>query len=93
MANVYRRGTIHSRKRGFTAPFSGKLWHVTANSIDTGAASGPALVETLNKVARLNVAKPASTAVAAAPRELGGREGPEPTRFGDWELRGRCIDF
>jgi hypothetical protein len=27
------------------------------------------------------------------PRELGGRQGPEPTRFGDWELRGRCIDF
>ena len=26
-------------------------------------------------------------------REVGGREGPEPTRFGDWELRGRCIDF
>jgi hypothetical protein len=28
-----------------------------------------------------------------SPREVGGREGPEPTRFGDWELRGRCIDF
>jgi hypothetical protein len=27
------------------------------------------------------------------PREIGGREGPQPTRFGDWELRGRCIDF
>jgi hypothetical protein len=27
------------------------------------------------------------------PREVGGREGPQPTRFGDWELRGRCIDF
>ncbi len=26
-------------------------------------------------------------------REIGGRDGPEPTRFGDWELRGRCIDF
>jgi uncharacterized protein DUF1674 len=26
-------------------------------------------------------------------REVGGREGPDPTRFGDWELRGRCIDF
>jgi hypothetical protein len=25
--------------------------------------------------------------------EIGGRDGPEPTRFGDWELRGRCIDF
>jgi hypothetical protein len=30
---------------------------------------------------------------AKSPREIGGREGPEPTRFGDWELRGRCIDF
>jgi hypothetical protein len=37
--------------------------------------------------------QPAATIPAAATRELGGREGPEPTRFGDWELRGRCIDF
>jgi hypothetical protein len=35
----------------------------------------------------------ASAAGERKPRELGGREGPEPTRFGDWELRGRCIDF
>ncbi|RYZ57608.1 MAG: DUF1674 domain-containing protein [Proteobacteria bacterium] len=27
------------------------------------------------------------------PREQGGPEGPEPTRFGDWERKGRCIDF
>ena len=27
------------------------------------------------------------------PREVGGRDGPEPTRFGDWEKNGRCIDF
>jgi len=27
------------------------------------------------------------------PREIGGRQGPEPTRYGDWEMRGRCIDF
>lgn len=27
------------------------------------------------------------------PVEIGGREGPEPTRFGDWEKAGRCIDF
>jgi len=27
------------------------------------------------------------------PRELGGREGPEPTRFGDWELKGVTSDF
>jgi hypothetical protein len=27
------------------------------------------------------------------PPEVGGRKGPEPTRFGDWEKNGRCIDF
>ena len=26
-------------------------------------------------------------------REIGGPSGPEPTRFGDWERKGRCIDF
>jgi hypothetical protein len=25
--------------------------------------------------------------------EFGGRKGPEPTRYGDWEKNGRCIDF
>ncbi len=25
--------------------------------------------------------------------EFGGPKGPEPTRFGDWEKKGRCIDF
>jgi len=30
---------------------------------------------------------------ASMPREIGGRDGPEPTRFGDWEKNGRCIDF
>jgi hypothetical protein len=25
--------------------------------------------------------------------EIGGRDGPEPTRYGDWEKNGRCIDF
>jgi len=27
------------------------------------------------------------------PREIGGPKGPEPTRYGDWERKGRCIDF
>lgn len=33
-------------------------------------------------------------AAAAEPRaELGGREGPEPTRYGDWEKGGIVSDF
>jgi len=27
------------------------------------------------------------------PQEIGGRSGLDPTRFGDWEKNGRCIDF
>ena len=26
-------------------------------------------------------------------QEIGGPKGPEPTRYGDWEKGGRCIDF
>lgn len=30
---------------------------------------------------------------AGGDEEVGGPPGPEPTRFGDWERKGRCIDF
>ena len=32
---------------------------------------------------------PASAKIA----EVGGPKGPDPTRYGDWERKGRCIDF
>jgi hypothetical protein len=28
-----------------------------------------------------------------APKEVGGRQGPEPTRYGDWEKKGIASDF
>ena len=27
------------------------------------------------------------------PTEINGPKGPEPTRYGDWEQKGRCTDF
>ncbi|EAR52835.1 hypothetical protein OG2516_10246 [Oceanicola granulosus HTCC2516] len=27
------------------------------------------------------------------PTELGGRDGPEPVRYGDWERKGIAVDF
>lgn len=30
---------------------------------------------------------------ATKPKESGGRDGLDPTRYGDWEKAGRCIDF
>jgi len=45
-------------------------------------------------------AKPAAQPGARAtaeppklPKEIGGTKGPEPTRYGDWEHKGRCTDF
>ena len=35
--------------------------------------------------------KPAARPPTVA--EIGGRKGPEPTRYGDWEINGRCVDF
>jgi hypothetical protein len=37
---------------------------------------------------RRREAKPADL-----PPELGGRDGPDPVRFGDWERNGIAVDF
>ena len=34
-----------------------------------------------------------AAAKAPLPKELGGRDGPEPVRYGDWEKKGLAIDF
>jgi hypothetical protein len=69
----------------FKYAFSGKLSPVMTNFDDQAR-------EPLPKPLPVDQAAPAPAA-QAKPRELEGRDGPEPTRFGDWELRGRCIDF
>ncbi len=39
-------------------------------------------------------AKPGENETGAGPvTETGGPKGAEPTRFGDWERKGRCSDF
>lgn len=39
-------------------------------------------------IARKEIAK-----TKKLPAELGGRDGPEPIRFGDWERKGIAVDF
>lgn len=34
-----------------------------------------------------------NAAAPQVPKELGGRDGPDPVRFGDWEKKGIAIDF
>jgi hypothetical protein len=59
--------------------------------------------ETSTQASPQALKEPAPGGRAAAPQtgtpepageeEIGGPEGPDPTRFGDWERKGRCIDF
>jgi hypothetical protein len=50
----------------------------------------PAARRALEEVARRRAKAP--PAAAPTPEE-GGPAGPEPTRFGDWERKGRAVDF
>ena len=34
-----------------------------------------------------------AAAAAERPKEVGGRDGPEPVRYGDWENKGIAVDF
>jgi hypothetical protein len=73
--------------------FSGKLSSVTTHS-EAQVRIEPIPTPEQGAQPAGQGAQPATESAALPqPREVGGREGPEPTRFGDWELRGRCIDF
>ncbi len=39
------------------------------------------------------VEKPSAPEPETAGDEVGGRGGLDPTRYGDWEINGRCVDF
>jgi hypothetical protein len=54
---------------------------------DLPPAALRALAEAAERRAR------AEAAEAAAVEERGGYQGPEPTRFGDWERKGVAVDF
>lgn len=54
-----------------------------AARIDAAAARALAEAEARRK----------ATSEPDRPIELGGRKGPEPTRYGDWEKRGLAVDF
>ncbi len=43
--------------------------------------------------ARREAAEAERASQAAAPKEVQGRNGPEPVRYGDWEVKGLAVDF
>ena len=60
--------------------------------------SDPKAPETLPPAAQRALAEAEERRKAEAdkkplPKELGGRDGPDPVRYGDWEKKGIAIDF
>jgi hypothetical protein len=64
---------------------------VTSNDSNPGDES-PALGG-LRLHAQADSQAGADVIASAVVIEVGGRGGLDPTRYGDWELKGRCIDF
>jgi len=58
-----------------------------------GAAEGKPLTPAARRALEEAAARRAARADVAPPAELGGRGGLEPTRFEDWEIKGRAVDF
>jgi hypothetical protein len=58
-----------------------------------GAAPGVTLTPAARRALKEAAARRKATAATEAPPEQGGPAGPEPTRYGDWERKGRAVDF
>ena len=50
-------------------------------------------VSTTDTSGEATAAEPLLKGPEQKPGEIGGPKGPEPTRYGDWEFKGRCSDF
>lgn len=53
----------------------------------------PVLPDAAKRALAEAVARRNAAAGQTAPKELGGRDGPEPVRYGDWERKGLAVDF
>ncbi len=57
------------------------------------AKPAPTAAETAKPTPKADAAAKPADKTANKPAEQGGPAGPEPTRYGDWERNGRCVDF
>ena len=58
-----------------------------------GAAPDKPLTPAAKRALEEAAARRAAEQALALPTEEGGRDGLEPTRFGDWERKGVAVDF
>jgi hypothetical protein len=57
------------------------------------AAKGKTLTPAARRALEEAEARRAARAEPDRPREIAGRDGPDPVRYGDWEVKGIATDF
>lgn len=87
-------GAIDARDDGAACPTAPRsVAAVTPLSPEDEAARRAALPETARRALEEAEARHAARADGDGPKEIGGRDGPEPVRYGDWERKGIAVDF
>jgi hypothetical protein len=66
---------------------------MSETDLPPGAAPDKPLTPAARRALEEAAARRAAEQATALPTEEGGRDGPEPTRFGDWERKGVAVDF
>ncbi len=61
--------------------------------MESGTETGSLPPAAQRALAEAEVRRREADAKPPLPTELGGRKGPEPVRYGDWEKKGLAIDF
>lgn len=81
-------------------PWTAPVYHPFVCNKETGvmeespAPANPALsTAAARALSEAEERRKANAGQPAPATELGGREGPDPARFGDWEKKGLAIDF
>ena len=70
-----------------------QTWGCMQNASEAGAETSISAPSTPDTPSEQPDPPACGAAAVPAPPEIGGPSGPEPTRYGDWEKKGRCIDF
>lgn len=81
---------------GCTVAGTAQFWHTYSVPIPTDSVNAPDLTRANEAACQVTgdlTTDAAPEATLSRPTEIGGPPGPEPTRYGDWEKGGRCIDF
>ncbi len=94
LALVHCRNDIKSMLKKFKKPFQGNdtKFEVVAEAPEVRGQDAKTLAE-MKADAAGEKWRAEAEAKGKKPVEVGGPKGLEPTRYGDWERAGRCVDF